>query len=80
VTSHSPDLLDNASVTNDELLAVVAEDGRTVLAPLDDASRSALSDHLYTAGELLRLNQLQPAVAKVPAPTQLNLFGVQEAG
>ena len=39
-----------------------------------------LLHHLYTAGELLRLNQLQPAVAKVPAPAQLNLFGVQEAG
>jgi predicted ATPase len=74
VTSHSPDLLDDPDLTNDHLLAVMAEEGRTLIAPIDEASRSALRDHLYTAGELLRLNQLQPSLASIPAPAQLKLF------
>ena len=78
VTSHSPDLLDDPKLTNDNLLAVVAEDGRTLIAPLDEASRSALRDRLYTAGELLRLNQLQPSLASVPEPAQLRLFDAKE--
>ncbi len=80
VTSHSPDLLDDPKLANDNLLAVIAEEGRTLIAPLDDASRSALKDHLYTAGELLRLNQLQPAMASIPAPGQLKLFDARETG
>lgn len=80
VTSHSPDLLDDPKLANDNLLAVVAEEGRTLIAPIDDASRSALKDHLYTAGELLRLNQLQPSLASIPSPAQLKLFDVKESG
>lgn len=80
VTSHSPDLLDDPKLANENLLAVIAEEGRTLIAPLDDASRSALKDHLYTAGELLRLNQLQPALGSIPTPAQLKLFDVKETG
>lgn len=60
VTSHSPDLLDNPKVQSDALLAVISERGNTKIAPIDDAGRSILRDGLYTAGELLRLDQLQP--------------------
>ncbi len=60
VTSHSPDLLDDANIDTDSILAVVAEEGTTRIGPLDETGRSALRDHLYTAGELLRLNQLLP--------------------
>lgn len=60
VTSHSPDLLDNKEIDSESILAVVAEGGITKIGPLDDAGRSALRDRLYTAGELLRLNQLEP--------------------
>jgi predicted ATPase len=76
VTSHSPDLLDNHELPDDSILAVVAEDGETRIGPLDEVGRSALRDHLYTAGELLRMNQLgpDPAFWDIPAP-QLNLFG-----
>lgn len=80
VTSHSPDLLDDPNLTNEQLLAVIAEEGRTLIAPLDEASRSALRDHLYTAGELLRLNQLQPALASIPGQAQLKLFDAKESG
>jgi predicted ATPase len=60
VTSHSPDLLDQPDLGNASLLAVDAEDGVTQIAPIDQAGREALRDRLYTAGELLRMNQLAP--------------------
>lgn len=60
ITSHSPDLLDDDTLDNEALLAVDATEGDTRIAPLDQAGRSALRDRLYTAGELLRLNQLVP--------------------
>ena len=76
VTSHSPDLLDNDEVPGDSILAVVAEDGETRIGPLDEVGRSALRDHLYTAGELLRMDQLgpDPTFWAIPSP-QLKLFG-----
>ena len=61
VTSHSADLLDRKYLTADMLLAVVAEEGVTKIGPIDQASRSVMRDHLFTAGELLRINQLAPA-------------------
>ena len=77
VTSHSPDLLDSESVSADSLLAVVATAGETRIAPVDEASRVALRDHLFSAGELLRLNQLTPDPAKLEAQglRQPDLFG-----
>jgi len=60
VTSHSPDLLDNSGIDTDAIFSVVSEGGDTKIAPLDEASRSVLKDHLFTAGELLRSNQLEP--------------------
>lgn len=80
VTSHSPDLLDGDSVVADSLLAVVANGGETRIAPVDEASRVALRDHLFSAGELLRLNQLapDPAILKDQGQRQADLFG--EAG
>lgn len=61
VTSHSPDLLDSPDIDTDWLRAVKADEGRTVIGPVDDAGRQALRDGLFTPGELLRLNQLAPA-------------------
>jgi predicted ATPase len=60
VTSHSPDLLDDSDIPIESILAVVAEGGTTRIGRLDEADRSVLRDHLYTAGELLRLGQLAP--------------------
>jgi len=60
VTSHSPDLLDDRSIDADSVLAVVSEGGETKIAPLDNASGQIMRDHLYSAGELLRMNQLAP--------------------
>lgn len=60
VTSHSPDLLDNDEIEDGSILAVVSEQGKSRIGHLDDAGRQTLREHLYTAGELLRLDQLRP--------------------
>ena len=49
------------------ILAVEARDGTTIIAGIDEAGKSALHDRLYTTGELLRLNQLQPDPASIDA-------------
>jgi hypothetical protein len=41
-------------------LAVVATDGTTEIARINQAGRQALQDGLYTPGELLRVDQLRP--------------------
>lgn len=77
VTSHSPDLLDDKSISDDNILAVINKNGQTIIGPVDAAGRSSIRDKLFTAGELLRLSQLTPDVAEVQATpeSQLDLFG-----
>lgn len=77
VTSHSPDLLDDAMIDPDSLLAVVSEGGETKVGPLDEASRQMMRDHLFSAGELLRLNQLAPDRNSLAeqSQNQTDLFG-----
>jgi predicted ATPase len=60
VTSHSPDLLDRDDIPQNSLKAVAICDGRTVIGKVDATARAALRDRLYTAGELMRMNQLRP--------------------
>lgn len=76
VTSHSPDLLDSNDVPTDSILAVSADDDVTTIGPVDDIGRSVLHDRLFTAGELLRQNQLEPdaAARRVAHGAQLRLF------
>ena len=76
VTSHSPDLLDYPKIDTDSIYAVDQIGGATRIAPIDEAGKSALKDRLYTAGELLRLNQLNPDSKAVPDQSgkQLKLF------
>ena len=80
VTSHSPDLLDDHDISPESFLAVVSERGETRIGPLDQASRQAMRDHLFSAGELLRLNQLAPDRAVLDAQTkkQTDLFAYIE--
>lgn len=80
VTSHSPDLLDDIGLSADSFLAVVSEGGETRIAPLDEASRETMRQQLFSAGELLRLNQLAPDREDLAAQEQrqADLFG--EAG
>ena len=60
VTSHSPDLLDNETLGEREILAVTATAGQTTIGRLDVTARAALENSLFTPGELMRVNQLQP--------------------
>jgi predicted ATPase len=80
VTSHSPDLLDD-QIDEDALLSVVADDGVTRIGPVGEADRTALRQHLYTAGELLRLHQLEPDTAntKAAASSRATLLGRETA-
>ena len=61
VTSHSADLLDRDTIAEKSILAVEANHGKTRIAPLDDTGRTACRDGSFTAGELLRMDQLTPA-------------------
>jgi predicted ATPase len=71
VTSHSPDLLDNSSIRESEILAVTATAGQTTIGRLDSTARAALENSLFTPGELMRVSQLQPD----PIPVaQIDLF------
>lgn len=75
VTSHSPDLLDSADFDADAFLAVEAVDGESRIAPLDEVGREALRDRLFTAGELLRMDRLNPQNALFnTGGVQLDLF------
>lgn len=82
VTSHSPDLLDDRNIDAESVLAVVSEGGETKIAPLDKASRQVIRDHLYSAGELLRMNQLAPDRANLEQQDKASvsdLFGESPA-
>jgi len=67
ITTHSSDLLEDKHLNVESILAVEADDGNTVIARVDDASRSVVQDRLFTVGELLRSNQLQPDPAAFSA-------------
>ena len=73
VTSHSADLLDRETIPIESILAVVSEHGETKVARLDDAGRTVLREGLFTAGELLRMDQLAPDPEQA-TPEQLKLF------
>jgi predicted ATPase len=77
VTSHSPELLDAPDVNAEEIVSVFADQGKTVIARLDEETRSTLKDRLYTAGELLKTNQLTPDREQIPDPQQLRLFDLE---
>ena len=59
VTSHSPELLDNKSISAESILAVVL-DGDTRIGPLADGFRDGIRRRLFTPGELLRSTQIEP--------------------
>ncbi|MFO0837674.1 MAG: AAA family ATPase [Phycisphaerae bacterium] len=60
ITCHSPDLLDHEAVLPEMIRPVLLENGRTVVGELGPAKAALLQNHLSTAGELLRLDQLEP--------------------
>jgi predicted ATPase len=78
VTSHSPDLLDDPKINADSIIGVSASDGETRIRPIGQTAKAAIRDELYTAGELLRLDQLQSDDDDLDNDTQVRLF--EESG
>ncbi len=76
VTSHSPELLDDADVPASQIRVVRQRDSRTEIAAVDPASREMMREGLFSPGELLRLGQLEPDSAEVDslARRQIELF------
>lgn len=70
VTTHSPELVDTVDEQTG-LLAVRAVEGDTFIGQVDVAGRLALREGLFTAGELLRTDQLQPEDAPSTEPFPL---------
>lgn len=58
VTTHSPDVLEARWIRDCHLRIVSWEDGATRVAPVSNATRSALRERLMDAGDLLRGNAL----------------------
>jgi hypothetical protein len=61
ITTHSPELLDAKWITDRHLRLVEWTEGATRVAPVSDATRKALQQHLMGAGELLRSSALESA-------------------
>lgn len=70
-TTHSPDLLDNPKLSIESIRVVENMDGETIVEDADDASKEVVQKELYTAGELLRRDQIK---AKPRQPQDQNLF------
>ena len=60
LTTHGTDLLDDTDMDPDELRAVAWDRGRTRIVAIDDVASRAMRNHMYSAGELLRQEQLVP--------------------
>ena len=73
VTTHSADLLDRELVPVDSILPMVSADGESKIGPLDEVGRSVVREGTFTAGELLRIDQLHPD-PRLAAPQRVDLF------
>ena len=74
ITTHSPDLIDQMKVEDEALLVVESRLGTTHISPPDKASTEAIKTHLYTPGELLRMDQLEADTnARSPKDEQWDL-------
>jgi len=76
ITTHSPEILDFEDLPDEAIKIVVSHQNSTVIAPLSEFGRQAIRDGLYTPGELLRINELNPDLTTAQQLSeQLNLFG-----
>ncbi len=60
ITTHSADLVDQLDLETDTLLVAEMNEGESTINCVNAAGRSVIRDHLFTPGELLRMDQLQP--------------------
>lgn len=76
ITTHSPDILDSKELLDNQIRVVSKHRGQTLIAPIAAASRQAIREHLYTPGELLRSDELEPdRQTAEELARQLHLFG-----
>ena len=76
MTTHSPDILDSKALNDSQIRAVTMKRGNTWISLLAPSSREAIRERLYTPGELLRADELEPDLSTAQkASEQLNLFG-----
>ena len=76
ITTHSPDILDNKKLSDNQIFVVESIEGTARITPLTQNAKEILREHLYTPGELLRIGELEtdPDYAQ-QADKQLKLFG-----
>lgn len=74
VTCHSPDVLDHIDPERDGLFVVRAKEGISTVARVDPASRELMKEHLRTAGELLRADNLDQDPEDLKRQAQVDLF------
>jgi predicted ATPase len=76
VTTHSPEVLDYDDLSDEVFRVVAKTDARTAIAPVSAASRQAIREHLYSPGELLRINELgADLVAAKQMSDGMDVFG-----
>lgn len=81
VTTHSPDVLDNKRLTDNQIVVVESVQGVAQITPLTETTREVIRQRLYTPGELLRQGELQVDRDYADrAARQLDLFGCVEHG
>ncbi|HZO33213.1 MAG TPA: AAA family ATPase [Chloroflexota bacterium] len=68
-TTHSPAMLDHEDLDIGILCAVELRGGRTIIGPVDEASRQIVTEHLASAGELLRMRHISPTNGREDSPT-----------
>ena len=74
-TTHSPDILDQKTLLDEQIRVVTVARNKTNIASLSPSNRKAIREGLYTPGELLRMNELNPdASVKESEAQQLDLF------
>jgi predicted ATPase len=71
LTTHSPDLLDNVELDKEDLLVLRSNQGTTVIGPADPSSLESIRNHLFSPGDLLRMDQLQSDLSPKERQTDL---------
>jgi len=59
LTTHSPEILDDKDISDDNVLVVSFHQGKTIISPIGEISRKAYNNRLATLGELLRAGELE---------------------
>ncbi len=73
ITTHSAELLD-AIDEPDSLFVVQARKGETSIAGIDPASQEVIRKHLFSPGEMLRMDQLEPDQKDLQRQGESRLF------